>query len=70
MDEGELVNLHFTFGVFIRNQLELWNENTDLSNDCRKLSGIDFLNADDATAFIIRELWNRLRKTHRLRAVK
>jgi len=70
MDEGELVNLHFTFGVFIRNQFGLWNENTDLLNDCRKLSGIDFMNADDAAAFIIRQLWKRLRKTHRLRAVK
>ena len=54
MDEGELVNLHFTFGVFIRNQFGLWNENADLLNDCRKLSGIDFMNADDAAAFIIR----------------
>ena len=70
MDEGELVNLHFTFGVFIRNQFGLWNENTDLLNDCRKLSGIDFMNADDAAAFIMEELWKRLRKTHRLRAVK
>jgi hypothetical protein len=70
MDEGDLVNLHFTFGVFIRNQFGLWNENADLLNDCRKLSGIDFMNADDAAAFIILELWKRLRKTHRLRAIK
>ena len=70
MDEGELVNLHFTFGVFIRNQFGLWNDNADLLNDCRKLSDIDFMNADDAAAFIMEELWKRLRKTHRLRAVK
>ena len=37
MDEGELINLHFTFGVFIRNQFGLWNENVDLLNDCRRI---------------------------------
>ena len=70
MNEGELINLHFTFGVFIRNQFGLWNENTDLLNDCRKLSGITFMHPDDSAAFIIEELWKRLRKTHQLRAVK
>jgi hypothetical protein len=61
MDEGELVNLHFTVGVFIRNQFGLWNENTDLLNDCRKLTGINFMNADDAAAFIMEELCNLIR---------
>ena len=70
MNEGELINLHFTFGVFIRNQFGLWDENTDLLNDCRKLSGITFMHPDDSAAFIIEELWKRLRKTHKLRAVK
>ena len=70
MDEGELINLHFTFGVFIRNQFGLWNENADLLNDCRELSGVTFMHPDDAAAFIIEELWKRLRKTHQLRVVK
>ena len=70
MDEGELINLHFSFGAFIRNQFGLWNENVDLLTDCRDLSGITFMNADDATAFIIWELWKQLRKTHQLRVVK
>jgi hypothetical protein len=70
MDEGDLINLHFSFGAFIRNQFGLWNENVDLLIDCRDLSGITFMNADDATAFIIWELWNRLSKTHKLRVVK
>jgi len=70
MNEGELINLHFTFGAFIRNQFGLWNQNVDLLTDCRELSGITFINPDDAAAFIIRELWERLSKTHRLRVVK
>ena len=70
MAEGELINLHFTLGAFIRNQFMLWSENEDLLNDCRQMSGITFMNPDDATAFIIEELWNRLRKTHQLRVVE
>lgn len=70
MDESELSNLHFTFGAFIRNQFRLWSENDGLLNDCRQLSGITFINPDDAAAFIIWELWKRLRKTHKLRVVK
>lgn len=70
MAEGELINLHFTLGAFIRNQFMLWSGNEDLLNDCRKMSGITFMNPDDATAFIIGELWERLSKTHQLRVVK
>ena len=54
----------------LRNQFGLWKENVDLLNDCRKLSGITFMNADDAIAFIIEKLWKRLKKTHKLRVVK
>ena len=70
MDEGELINLHFTFGAFIRNQFGLWSGNEDLLHDCRQMSGITFMNPDDAAAFIIGELWERLGKTHQLRVVK
>jgi len=70
MDEGELINLHFTFGAFFRNQFGLWSGNEDLLNDCRQMSGITFMNPDDAAAFIIEKLWKRLRKTHQLRVVK
>jgi hypothetical protein len=70
MDEVELISLHFSLGAFIRNQFGLWSGNEDLLNDCRQMSGITFMNPDDAAAFIIRELWKRLSKTHKLRVVK
>jgi hypothetical protein len=70
MDEGELINLHFTFGAFIRNQFGLWSGNEDLLNDSRQMSGITFMHPDDVAAFIIGELWKRLSKTHQLRVVK
>jgi hypothetical protein len=70
MEESELIDLHFSFGAFIRNQFGLWSGNEDLLNDCRQKAGITFMHHDDAAAFIIGELWERLRKTHQLRVVK
>jgi hypothetical protein len=69
-DESELRFLHFSFGAFIRNQFEIWSGNVELLNDCRRLSGITFMNPDDAVAFIITKLWEQLQKTHKLRVVK
>ena len=70
MDEGDLIDLHFSLGAYVRNEFGLWSGNEDLLNDCRQMSGITFMNPDDAAAFIIGELWNRLSKTHKLRVVK
>ena len=69
-DEGDLKRHHFTFGAFIRNQFGLWEGNEALLSDCRKISGITFMNPDDAAAFIIKVLWNQLRRTHKIRNVK
>lgn len=69
-DEADLKRLHFTFGAFIRNQFGLWEGNEGLLSDCRKMSGITFMNPDDAAAFIIKSLWNQLRQTHKIRIVK
>ena len=70
MDEGDLIDLHFSLGAYVRNEFGLWSGNDDLLNDCRQMSGITFMNPDDAAAFIIGELWKQLRKTHQLRIIK
>jgi hypothetical protein len=70
MDEADLFQLHFSMGVFIRNQFGLWSGNEELLNDCRKVSGEASLHPDDAASMIIKELWKRLRETHKLRVVK
>ena len=70
MDENDLIDLHFSLGSYIRNEFGLWSGSEDLLNDCRQMSGITFMHPDDAAAFIIGELWERLSKTHKLRVVK
>jgi hypothetical protein len=49
MEKGELVSLHFSLGMFIRNNFGLWNENKALG-----------ASADSASMKIIEALWERL----------
>jgi hypothetical protein len=63
--------LELTLGKFIRYKLDQvdFGVNTELMKDCLEKSG-EPLDEIDAATLILRELWNRLGETHRLRAVK
>ena len=71
LDEDEFRVLELTLGKFIRYKLEHldFGVNTELMKDCLERSE-ESLNEVDAATVILREIWNRLRETHRLRAVK
>lgn len=61
-NKDELINFHFGLGMTIRNQFKLWEENSDLLNDCKKISGGQFVMVDDASEIIIKALWERLQE--------
>lgn len=63
MREDELVDLHVSVGIYIRNEFRLWEKNEALVKSCRSVSGKDRLDVDDASSVIIRELWKRIRTT-------
>jgi len=44
--------------------------NVKLLKDCIKQSGKATLDEAEAALYILKELWNRLQETHRLRVVK
>ncbi len=71
LDEDEFRVVELTLGKFIRYKLEHldFGVNTELMKDCLAKAG-EPLNEVDAATVILRQLWNRLRGTHRLRAVK
>jgi hypothetical protein len=52
----------------IENQTEIVNEK--LMADCIKQSGNATLDEAEAANYILKEIWSRLRETHRLRVVK
>ena len=71
LGEDELRVLELTLGKYIRYRLDQMDVgvNQKLMKDCIEKSG-ESLNEVDAATVIIKELWNRLRETHRLRVVK
>ena len=70
MAEVELSVLHNSIGEYIRNAFGLWAGNNDLMTSCRFFAKRDNLSEDEASSIIIRELWKKLRGTHKMRIVK
>jgi hypothetical protein len=70
MAETDLSTLHTNLGEYIRNEFDLWHDNKDLLTSCCFFVKRDDVHADEASSIIIRELWKRLRETHKLRVLK
>jgi hypothetical protein len=62
MPEEELVTLHPMLGTYVRNRFGLWSGNKKLKSSCFFVSGKKDLHEDDASAFIIRKVWERCGK--------
>jgi len=69
MLEDDLNNLQFSLGLFIRNRL-LYPRNDKLLESCREIARDKYLHWDQAASIIIKELWKKLRETHKIRVVK
>ena len=69
MSEDDLVNLHFTVGMWIRNNFG-YPRNDKLLQSCREVSRDKYLHFAQMHMVIIRELWKKLQKTHKLKVVK
>jgi len=70
MAEVELGVLDTTLGEYIRNEFNLWTDNHPLFGSCCFIAKKDNLSEDEASFLIVRELWKRLRQSHKLRIVK
>ena len=69
IEETDLIALHFTLGIYIRNKY-LYPRNKKLLESCRQKALDKYLHWDQASMVIIKELWRRLRQSHKLRIVK
>ena len=71
LDENEFRVLELIIGKLIRYKLDQKDVavNKELMRDCLAKSGKS-LNEVDAATVILKELWNRLRGSHKLRVVK
>jgi hypothetical protein len=72
LDEDGVLVLQLALGKYLRSLLDSQSEdvNQKLLEDCIKHSGNGTLGKPEAAMYILKELWNRLQETHRLRVVK
>ena len=72
LDEDGIAVAQLALGKYLRYLIDNQSEdlNEKLLRDCIKQSGNEKVDEDEAALYILKELWNRLRDTHRLRAVK
>ena len=67
---SELPNLHLILGGYILNNFGLLSGNWELMRSCRSITKTPMQHDEDAIGIIIEELWEKLRKSHKLRVVK
>lgn len=60
--EDNFINFHFGLGMEIRNNFGLWQDNEELMNSCREISGDKDLHVDSASTLIIKALWEYFQK--------
>ena len=60
--EDGLINFHFGLGAGIRNEFGLWEKDSKLLEDCKKIAENPILHVDDAAGIIIKALWDRLQE--------
>ena len=69
MAESDLVTLHSTVGIWIRNNF-VYPRNDKLLQSCREVSRDKYLHFAQLHMVVIRELWKKLQETHKLKVVK
>jgi hypothetical protein len=70
MTEDELIKLNANLGRYILDKFGLWSGNEKLVESCLALANYPLHDEDDAAAVIVKELWQKLRQTHKLRIVR
>jgi hypothetical protein len=70
MTETELLTLNDSLGRYIIDKFGLLSNNDKLLQSCRLISSESHLDEHGVSAFIIKELWQELRNTHKLRVIK
>ena len=70
MTENELTSLDASLGFYVRNRFSPGAQNRPLLESCRKKADNPQLSDRDAAAVIIRELWQHLKKSYKIRIVK
>ncbi|MBW2369554.1 MAG: putative molybdenum carrier protein [Deltaproteobacteria bacterium] len=69
MTEKDLIILEGILVLYVSMLLEEWTVNEELLGSCRSSTGTD-LDAAEASALILEEIWKKLKVTHKLRVLE
>jgi hypothetical protein len=71
ISEDDIRILELTLSKYLKYRIDQLNEsgNEQLLKECIELTGNESLNDTEAAGVILKQLWKRLRETHRLRVV-
>jgi len=70
LSEEDLNTLHFTLGMYIEKQMEVWSVNESLESSCRQACREEGMDESNPAAVIITKIWKKLKGTHKLRIVE
>ena len=70
LSEDDLMPLQVTLGLYIEQQMQMWSINESLKESCLKICREEGLDESNLPGVIIKRIWERLIKTHRLRIVE
>jgi hypothetical protein len=70
MTGDDLTLIETSLEKYVRRAYGLWSSNRALMRSCRAVSGRKDLTVGDAATVVVKELWEKLRRTHAVRRVK
>jgi len=68
--EEDLIEFHFSLGLWIRNAFELWDKDSPLFKALQQEMDMPFLHPDDASAVVIEKAWEKVNPEYDLRVVR
>lgn len=70
LTEDQLIPLQLSLGMYIKGKLKIWSVNEELKYSCIKACREEGLGESNPSAVIIKRIWERLKRTHKLRVVE
>lgn len=70
LSEEDLIPLQLTLGLYIEQQMQVWSINESLKESCIQICREEGLDESNPPGVIIKRIWERLKKTHKLRIMK
>ncbi len=70
MESDKLAEINESLGPYIIEEFKLFTGNFILLDDCTKVADNNNLKHQDPSLAIVHRVWEKLKKTHRLRLVK